>query len=149
HLTLADRFDPHDLTTFGAFIRPTGLFTNSLGGLGNIGNSGSIVINTPQLEITGGARINSTTQTSGLGGDVIVSGTNHITISGERPSVVVEERIFGLGSTRASGIYTRTVGSEFCTGACGNGGQVSIATSSLDLINGAVINSGTTSTGSS
>ncbi len=149
HLTLEDRFDPNDLTTFPAFVRPTGLFTNSLGsaGLGNLGNSGSIIITTPQLEITGGARINSTTQSSGGGGDIVITATNQITISGERQTEVIEEGLFGLGSTRASGIYTRTVGSEFCTGACGGAGHVSITPGSLTLSNGAVINSGTTSTG--
>ncbi|MEO7860612.1 MAG: filamentous hemagglutinin N-terminal domain-containing protein [Nitrospirales bacterium] len=143
-LTLEDRFDPNDLTTFGTFVRPTGIFTNSLGGGGN---SGSIIIITPQLEITGGARINSTTQSSGLGGDVVITARDQITISGERQTEVIEEGLFGLGSTRASGIYTRTVGNEFCTGACGDGGHVSITTGSLDLSSGAVINSGTTSTG--
>ena len=102
---------------------------------------------TPRLEMIGGARINSTTQSSGHGGDVIITATNQITISGERPTEVNEEGLFGLGSTRASGIYTRTVGSEFCTSACGDAGHVSITTTSLTLSDGAVINSGTTNTG--
>ncbi len=150
HLTLADRFtaDPNDLTTLGARSRPTGLFTNSLGNadLGTLGNAGAIVVTTPRLEIIGGARINSTTQSNGRGGDVTVT-ANQITISGERPFEVIEEGLFGLGSTLASGIYTRTVGSEFCTGACGDAGHVSITTGSLNLNSGAVINSGTASTG--
>lgn len=150
HLTLEDRFgDPNDLTTFGAFVRPTGLFTNSLGsaGLGNLGKSGSIVITTPRLEITGGARINSTTQSSGRGGDVVITATNQITVSGKRPTEVIEEGLFGLGSTRASGIYTRTVGSEFCSGTCGDAGNVTVTTASVNLSNGAVIDSGTTGNG--
>lgn len=150
HLTLADRFtDPGDLTTLGARVRPTGLYTNSLGNsdLGTLGNAGSIFVTTPRLEMSGGARINSTTQSSGHGGDVIITATNQITISGERPTEVSEEGLFGLGSTRASGIYTRTVGSEFCTGACGDAGHVSIMTGSLNLSSGALINSGTTNTG--
>ncbi len=152
HLTLTDRFidlDPHDLDTLGPYVRPTGLFTNSLGNadLGDLGSAGSIIITTPQLEITGGARINSTTQSSGRGGDVIITPTNHVTISGERPTEVIEEGLFGLGSTRASGIYTRTVGSEFCSGPCGNAGNVTIMTPSMNLSSGAVIDSGTTSNG--
>src|SRR6185503_9566522 len=142
HLILAD-----DPSTLGALTRPTGLYTNSLGGLGSLGNSGSIIITTPRLEIMGGARINSTTQSSGRGGDVIINATNRVTISGERPSEVIEEGVFGLGSTRASGIYTRTVGSDFCAGPCGDAGHVSIQTPSFELSNGGVINSGTTNSG--
>ncbi|NOU09780.1 MAG: filamentous hemagglutinin N-terminal domain-containing protein [Nitrospira sp.] len=140
HLTLED-----NLTS----TRATGFFTNSLGnaGLGVTGRAGSIMIDTPRLEISGGARINSTTQSSGRGGDVVITGANQITISGESPTDVIEEDLFGLGSTRASGIYSRTVGSEFCTSLCGDAGHVSIETATLRLINGATINSGTASTG--
>ncbi len=152
HLTLADRFTlvPNDPTTLAAQTRPTGLFTNSLGNaeLGTMGNAGAIIVTSPRLEIIGGARINSSSQSSGHGGEVVITAPNQVTISGERPTEVIEEGIFGLGSTRASGIYTRTVGSEFCTGACGDGGHVSIETGALDLNSGAIINSGTSSTGS-
>jgi hypothetical protein len=39
HLTLFD-----DPTSVGSVIRPSGFFSNSLGGLGNLGNAGSIVV---------------------------------------------------------------------------------------------------------
>jgi len=140
HLLLTD-----DPTALGGITRPTGLYTNSLGNadLGNLGDAGSIIIDTPRLEITGGARINSTTQSSGRGGNVTLA-SNDLTISGERPSEVIEELLFGLGSTRASGVYTRTIGSEFCSGPCGDAGNVTVTTGSLRLTGGAVIDSGTT-----
>jgi filamentous hemagglutinin family protein len=150
HLTLADRFtDPNDPSTFSARVRPTGLYTNTLGDadVGTLGNAGAIIIKSPRVEINGGARINSSTQSTGRGGDVIVKATNQITISGERPTEIIEEALFGLGSTRASGIYTRTVGREFCSGTCGDAGNVTINTGSLALSGGAVIDSGTTTTG--
>lgn len=151
-LTLGDRFSSlsNDETTLGARTRPTGLFTNSLGDadLGTHGHAGSIFINTPQLQLYGGARINSTTQSNGHAGNVTITATSQITMSGERPTPVIEEELFGLGSTRASGIYSRTVGNEFCSSTtCGNAGHVSITTGLLNLTNGAIVNTGTASTG--
>jgi large exoprotein involved in heme utilization and adhesion len=144
HLTLSD-----DPTTLGARTRPTGLFTNSLGDpdLGTHGNAGAVIINTPQLMMTGGARIDTTTQTNGHGGDITITAPNSISIAGGRPTPVLETELFGLGSSRPSGIFTRTVGSDLCTGACGNAGRISITTGSLSVIDGAQINSGTTTTG--
>lgn len=142
HLTLSD--DPSSL---GSPVRPTGLFTNSFGDpmVGTRGDAGAIVITTPRLEVMGGARIDSSTQTSGRGGDVTLT-TNQASLSGERPTEP-NEPSFNLGSRRGSGIFTRTVGSEFCTGPCGDAGTVSITTDSLTLANGAQINSGTTGSG--
>lgn len=54
HVTLSDRFtflgDPE---TLSAYTRPTGLFTNSLGLAGTLGNAGNIDVSTPRLEIGG------------------------------------------------------------------------------------------------
>jgi large exoprotein involved in heme utilization and adhesion len=93
-----------------------------------------------------GGIINTTTRNSGNSGDVSIS-AHSIAMSGERieelPSSVLE-----LGSTRGSGIYTRTVGSDLCTGLCGNAGNITIVTDSLTLDSGGTINSGTTNNGS-
>ncbi len=142
HLTLSD-----DPSSPEAGVRPTGLFTNSFGDpmVGTRGDAGAIVITTPRLEVMGGARIDSSTQTSGHGGNVTLT-TNQASLSGERPTEP-NEPSFNLGSRRGSGIFTRTVGSEFCTGPCGDAGTVSITTDSLTLANGAQINSGTTGSG--
>ncbi len=127
---------------------PSGVFTNSFGGfgLGSRGNGGAITVTTKILDIRGGALFNATTDSGGNGGDIFVNATQGVSISGEfhsEPATV----FIGLGSTRASGIYTRTVGSEFCGGPCGNGGDTTINTGSLSLLNGAVLNNGTANSG--
>jgi large exoprotein involved in heme utilization and adhesion len=143
HLTLADDFP----TSEGSVIRPSGLFSNSLGGLGNLGNAGAIVVTSPLLQLSGGARFDTSTQTSGRGGDVTIIASNMVSISGGRPSAIPPvENLFNLGSPRASGIFTRTAGGD-CIGLCGKAGNISITTGSLSLANGAQINSGTSSTG--
>jgi len=147
-ITGTDRVTLSDDALSGFNSQPSGIFTNSFGDptLGTRGNAGAVDITTPRLEITGGARINSTTQTSGRGGDITIVAADNVSISGDR-ALEVDSELFGLGGTRASGIYTRTVGSDFCSGSCGDAGHVSITTGSLNLSSGAVIDSGTSSTG--
>ncbi|MDH5562960.1 MAG: hypothetical protein OEY91_04960, partial [Nitrospirota bacterium] len=132
-------------------IRPSGLFTNSWGdaGLGDQGSSGAIIIDTGQLVVAGGARIDSTTQSSGKGGDVTITVSDSLSLAGQRMLPVAEVAVFGLGSSLPSGIFSRTVGSEgvSCTGGCGDAGNISITTGFLNVTDGAAINSGTTSTG--
>ena len=124
---------------------PAGLLSNSTGDFGSFGNSGSITVKTPQLEIFGGAQINTSTRSSGNAGVISISSTS-ATISGER-LFETPDSIFQIGSTRASGIYTRTVGSQFCSGRCGNAGNVTVTTGSLNLESGGTINSGTINSG--
>jgi filamentous hemagglutinin family protein len=131
--------DPNSLT-------PSGLYTTSLGGAGNLGNAGNITVDTPRLELINGARINASTFTFGQGGNVTITNADSILITGERsPGPPFEELL--QGGTRASGIYTSTLGSDFCTGACGNAGHIDITTGSLTLQNGGLIDSGTTNNG--
>jgi large exoprotein involved in heme utilization and adhesion len=129
-------------------LSPSGLFTNSFGdaGLGTDGTGGDIEVTTKVLDIRGGARFNATTQSGGNAGNITVNAEQSVSISGEFPSEPDTE-FLGLGSTRASGIYTRTVGSEFCGDSCGNGGDTTINTRSFSLLNGAVLNNGTTNSG--
>jgi large exoprotein involved in heme utilization and adhesion len=124
---------------------PTGLFSNSAGFSGS-GNAGAIVVTTPKLEMTGGARINTITQGSGRGGDVTVRTTGDISISGEYP-FNLPEPIFGIGTIGPSGIFTKTRGSDLCLGACGDAGHISITAGSLNLGNGAQIDSSTSNNG--
>jgi len=146
HMIVSD-----DPTAVGTLGRPGGLFTNSFGdiGLGDQGPAGNIFINTSRIEMSGGARIDSTTQSSGRGGDVTIMATNGVSLMGARPLFKFEEVDSVLGSTRPSGIFSRTVGSEgvSCTGGCGDAGNISISTGSLTVTDGAAINSGTTSSG--
>jgi filamentous hemagglutinin family protein len=125
--------------------RPSGIFSNSFGTFGTLGNAGDIALITPRLEITGGARINTTTATSGRGGKVTIHATDSISMSGETGGFSPEP-LFSLGSLQPSGIFTLTIGGN-CSGPCGNAGNVSISTSALTMGSGAQINSGTSSTG--
>jgi filamentous hemagglutinin family protein len=140
HVTFAD-----DPSIDGSALRGSGLYTNSFGFLGN-GNSGAITVTTPSLNISGGARIESSTSSSGHGGNVSIA-ANAISIQGERPTEPGESFSPALGSARASGIYSRTVSSEFCAGPCGDAGNVFITTGTLNLASGGQLNSGTTGTG--
>jgi len=125
--------------------RPTGVLSNSTGDFGNFGNSGSIMVTTPLLQLFGGAQLNTSTQSSGNAGNISITAQS-ITISGERPKEAAES-IFEIGSTRGSGIYSRTVGSDFCIGPCGSAGTITIVTGALTLENGGTINTGTTNNG--
>jgi filamentous hemagglutinin family protein len=124
---------------------PTGLFSNSTGDLGS-GDAGAIVVTTPRLDLTGGARINTTTLSSGRGGDVTLNVSNRVSISGEFPTSEPEP-IFGIGTIHPSGIFTKTAGSDLCSGPCGDAGRISLTTGSLVLGNGAQIDSGTSNNG--
>jgi filamentous hemagglutinin family protein len=124
--------------------RPGGIFNNSFGDRGSLGNAGDVVITTPNLQLTGGTRINTTTASSGRGGNVTIN-ADSISISGENSGFEIEP-LFNLGTTQSSGIFTRTIGGN-CVGPCGDAGNISITTGSLIMGSGAQINSGTSSSG--
>jgi filamentous hemagglutinin family protein len=126
-------------------LRPGGIFSNSFGISGVLGNAGAILIDTPSLEIADGARINTATKSNGRGGDVTIN-ADFITISGQLPRKPTEA-VFGLGNQLASGIFTSSIANTLCSGACGDAGRVSIATGSLIMNNGSQIDSGTSSSG--
>lgn len=125
--------------------RPSGIFSNSSGDFGTLGNAGAITINTPRLEMTGGARINTTSATSGHGGNVTINATDSIAMSGETGGLFPEP-LFSLGTIQPSGIFTLSIGGH-CTGPCGNAGNISITTNTLTMGTGSQINSGTSSSG--
>lgn len=124
---------------------PTGVFSNSFGDFGGQGGSGNVFITTPRLTMREG-RINSSTATSGRGGDVIIN-AGAIDISGEFPNPG-NSVLFGITDIHPSGIFTQTVGTNSCAGSCGTAGHVSVTTSDLRMGPGAQINSGTTNNGS-
>ena len=145
HVTATDHLNLSGTGPFSA-ERPTGFFSNSTGDFGSVGDAGSVVVTTPRLEMTGGARINTSTVSSGRGGDVTLSVTGGISISGELP-IDEPEPIFGIGSIHPSGVFTKTAGSDLCVGPCGNAGNIAITAGSLILGNGAQIDSGTNNSG--
>jgi filamentous hemagglutinin family protein len=125
---------------------PSGLSSQSLGqegsGITAVGNAGSIYVNTPRLELTNGARISTATSTAGRGGDVFITATDGVYISGQRTGGLPLET-----QTDGSGIYTRTVASEQCGAVCGNGGNQTINAGQLMLQSGGTLDSGTTGNG--
>ena len=141
HLTLSD-----DPASSGSVIRPSGLFKDSFGVLGSFGSAGSIVVISPSIQITGRARIDTSTESSGHGGDVTITTNKMLSVSGGRLNDVPETHL-NIGSVHPSGIYTRTVGNELCAGPCGDAGRISITAGSLNLAAGALTDSGTSSTG--
>jgi len=144
-VTATDRVSFVDNPAFNeAPDRPSGLYTNAFGITGSQGQAGSISITTGNLELSGGARFDSTTRTSGSGGAMAISADN-ISISGQRPFGVIEQQ-FGLGGL-GSGIYSRSATSRFCSGTCGNAGNISISANSVSISNGGRIDSGTNSSG--
>src|SRR2546428_9912100 len=106
--------------------RPSGIFSNSFGTFGSSGNAGDIVITTPKLEMTGGARINTTTATSGHGGNVTINKTDSVSMSGETGSFAPEP-LFSLGTIQPSGVFTLTLGGH-CSRACGTAGNAALFT---------------------
>jgi large exoprotein involved in heme utilization and adhesion len=126
--------------------RPSGIFSNSSGEFGTRGNAGEITINTPRLEMTGGARINTTSATSGRGGNVTINVADSIAMSGETSGSFPPEPLFSLGTIQPSGIFTLSIGGH-CTGPCGNAGNISVTTDTLTMGTGSQINSGTSSSG--
>ncbi|MDH5666755.1 MAG: filamentous hemagglutinin N-terminal domain-containing protein [Nitrospira sp.] len=115
---------------------------------GGTGDSGSITITTSELNVLGGAIINTSTESQGNAGNISIA-AHSVTISGQSlfdlPNTITE-----IGSTRGSGIYTRTVGtigSDLCLMSCGHAGNITISTDFLKLSDGGTINSGTTNNG--
>lgn len=110
-----------------------------------IGGSGAITVQTPHLQIFGGALINTSTNNSGNAGNISIV-SHSVTISGQSQFEVPNTSL-EIGSTRGSGIYTRTVGSDLCLEPCGDAGTITVISDSLKLDRGATINSGTTNEG--
>ncbi len=136
---------PTSSSPTGTF-RPSGLFSNSFAFVGSHGgDAGHIVVTTPRLELTGG-RINTSTETGGHGGNVTIN-ANVISMSGEFANPDTAEPIYQITDIHPSGIFTKTVGNEFCGDLCGDAGTISITTGSLVMGSGSQIDSGTSSTG--
>ncbi|MEO5631916.1 MAG: hypothetical protein ABIR69_08585 [Nitrospiraceae bacterium] len=127
------------------FVRPRGIFTQSFGALGSLGDAGDVFITTPQLQMTAGGRINTVTRSSGRGGNVTINATDSVSISGEFPDDI-SVPLFNLGPGHQSGIFTSTVGGK-CAGPCGDAGRISITTGSVIMGSGSQIDSGTSSNG--
>ncbi|GET40681.1 two-partner secretion domain-containing protein [Microseira wollei] len=97
---------------------PSGLRTQTVGA----GNGSNIRVTTANLLVRGGANIMSFTFSQGRGGDIIVAANRDLQVIGASP----------FSPQSNSGIRARTFG-------IGNGGDMTISTTSLQVIDGAVL----------
>ena len=111
---------------------PSGLFTQVEDFA--TGNAGQLTLTTRQLTLLDGAQISASALGSGLGGDVVITATDSILISGTAPEATP------LGGS--SGIFTSAE-----PGSTEAGGNLTINTSQLTVENGARISADTLGAG--
>ncbi|MDH5587948.1 MAG: hypothetical protein OEZ05_15115, partial [Nitrospirota bacterium] len=130
-------FSPDDL--------PSSIASNSsaVTGIEISGAPGDISIFTPLLVIDGGSKINSSSGSAGIGGNISVN-SQEIIISGETSEI---SRFNNFGNFPSSGIFTGSFGGN-CLGPCGDSGNITIFTDSIVMNAGAQINSSTVTEGS-
>ena len=97
------------------------------------GQGGNIDIDTANLEVLKGSQITTSTLGAGKGGNLTINATESIDVSGESPN-----------NTSASNII---VGALPLTTATGNGGDLTITTSTLDISDRGAISIGSVGTG--
>jgi filamentous hemagglutinin family protein len=102
--------------------------------VGAVGNGGALNITTPNLALTNGGAISTSTGGQGDGGTIEINATESITLDGAK-SITLDEASF--------------IGSLIVPGAVGNGGALNITTPNLTLTNGGQINSSTFGQGDS
>jgi filamentous hemagglutinin family protein len=103
---------------------PSSIFSQVL--FGSQGNSGGIELTTASLELTNGAVVNASTRGIGDAGAVKITATDLVRLDGESSD----------GSPSG-------VASQVILGAEGNSGEIELTTASLELTNGAVVNTST------
>ena len=97
----------------------------------SVGNAGSISITAGSLLVTNGAQLSASTFGVGDAGSVNITATEKVLLDGSG------EKLLGPG-----GAFSR-----INTGARGEGGNISITTRSLEIINGAILSASTTGEG--
>jgi filamentous hemagglutinin family protein len=100
----------------------------SIVGEGAIGNGGNVEVTTSILEILDGALLTSSTLGRGNAGDVIIHASDQVTLDRTPTSTVAV----------GGGVFSTVL-----DGAVGNGGNIEITTSRLDVLNGSQLSSGT------
>jgi filamentous hemagglutinin family protein len=114
------------LTLFGTNPDATlssGIVASAEGREADAGNAGSLVVEAPRVTLMAGARISSETRGPGQGGTITIKATDAVTVEGS-----------------ASGIFARAL-------STGNAGQVLLSTPTLQVKEGAVIDSSTAADG--
>jgi filamentous hemagglutinin family protein len=92
-----------------------------------VGQAGNIEIDTATLELLNGAQLSSDTDGQGSAGNVLITATVRVTLSGSSPD----------------GRFTSAIFSRVGENGIGQGGNIEIDTATLELLNGAQLLAGT------
>ncbi|WP_414581818.1 filamentous hemagglutinin N-terminal domain-containing protein [Scytonema sp. PCC 10023] len=146
---------------------PSGLFAQvqTISGQPTTGNAGNLTINTPKLEVLGGAQISTTARSQGSGGTVTINAPNSIFLSGasQQAQPTPDDRnrsgVFVLadtGSTKNAGVLNINTGVLTVengarisaeTRGFGNGGTANLDVGKLVIQNGGEVRAGSLSSG--
>jgi large exoprotein involved in heme utilization and adhesion len=129
--------------TNGAFL--------AAGSTGGDGEAGDILINTQSLEVIDRSFLLTSTNGNGDAGNVLIN-TSSLKIADEAALITSTVGNGNAGnivinSQESILVNNSNVLSQVNPGATGNGGNIEISTSRLDIINGSILNSGTASNG--
>jgi large exoprotein involved in heme utilization and adhesion len=113
-------------TPSGDFV--SGIFANAQGEGEAAGDAGTVVVEASQVTLTGGAQIGSSTFGSGQGGNVTVTATEHIMITGQNSEGVL------------SGVFTGTTGQ-------GQGGNITLAAPQVQLTDRSIVSAASAGSG--
>jgi filamentous hemagglutinin family protein len=108
----------------------------------NRGDAGNTQINTRILTLSEGAIISTRSAGSGKAGDIQITATDSVNISGINPNAL-EFFIRELPDTTSSGLFATTE-----AGSTGKGGNIAVNTNTLNVMDGAVITARSNSTAS-
>ena len=107
---------------------PSGIFAQvANGAIDNPGDAGNITIDTTKIAVEAGAQISSAARQSGNGGNVNITASDFITLTGSSPTATLEGGNSGIFATAEPG------------GTTGNPGNLNITTRLLTVENGSTI----------
>ncbi len=118
-------------TGSGSSTRASSLFLQSKSGAS--GNAGTLTLNAKDIALRDGGTISTTTASTGKGGNVTITASNSLELSGS-----------GAVSGKASRLYTATANSVTNGG---NGGTLTVKSGTITMKNGGAIVSEATGTG--
>lgn len=136
------------LTTFDLEFINNSFLSSSIGSNALFGKAGDVLINTKNLSIMGGARIESSTVASGLSGSLVINASNSILVDGTAANFTTPSLI--ISSANVSNPFFREF-LDLPTIPEGESGSVTVNTNQLNVLNGAQIsarNDGTNNGGS-
>ena len=129
-------------TTIRGYSTQTGV-SNLLVSTETPGNAGQLTLKTGQLNLTGGGRIAAESEGSGNGGNIVISASQGMLVSGQGLDVVVSPSNPSL----VTGLVLSPTQVTATTNALGQAGNITIQTPQLQVEQGAEISVSTLGTG--